>query len=227
MSASTRGTHRTSSRGPTLPAACTALVIITTALIALWAIDPAWAAGAAPSSAPAPPAPSVALSPASGPVGTRVTFSGTLTPDQLAAYGNQLRHPAYFTLETELKTDCQSQPTTDPCATGTPQLAGCELLITLSDTQITVDAPHQHVAGSFSVGSTGSCFQGQPVSHVVTIPAGRYFLIIGPHGGHVGIFTVTAAQLAVTGFSPVLAVALGAVLVSIGIWLARARAAGP
>jgi hypothetical protein len=127
-------------------------------------------AGTGPVSAQA--APTFEISPASGPVGAVVHFSGQVDPSQIAAYQN----PAYFTLVGEIK--------------------DCELLVNLQQTAITVD-PSGTVSGSFVVGGSGQCFQQEGTRQVV---AGPYNLAISCHACFVGSFTITSGQkLARTG----------------------------
>ena len=46
--------------------------------------------------------PQLTLRPASGPVGTYVTISGQLTPDQVRTYESEIQRPAYFSLITDV-----------------------------------------------------------------------------------------------------------------------------
>ena len=147
--------------------------------------------------------PAFTLSRSSGPVGTRVDFTGQadLSISSLA----QWRHPGYFNL------------------IGNGPDVPCELVVDLVNPVIHVDAAGR-VNGSFVVGPTGRCFQGHPdeAAHP-TVPA-RYELAILSHPCSVATFRVTAttsSTLPFTGAGESLTWMAGASvgLIGIGVWL--------
>ncbi len=106
--------------------------------------------------------PQLKLRPASGPVGTYVTISGQLNPEQVRANEPYFQHPAYFTLITDVWADCAKAPHAAylyDCSTGPASLAGCELIVGLIHPLINLDTATGRVSGSFTVGGEGTCFQ--------------------------------------------------------------------
>lgn len=145
--------------------------------------------------APAQSIPTFDLAPTSGPVGTPVHFTGQVDPSQIDAFQN----PSYFTL--------------------TRDIEGCELVVTLQNKAITVDASGA-VSGSFVVGGTGQCFQTDSSRPVVD---GTYNLAISCHACSVGSFTVTGTfELARTGGSSLPLAVAGLALIAFGAVLVRA-----
>jgi len=158
------------------------LVVILLAMV--FVMDPA------ASSLPAQEAGSVVLDPASGPVGTPVSFVGDIDPSLVAG----VRARAYFALIRLLSADC-------------------ELIVGVSDGVVEVDDAG-HVTGSFVVGGEGGCFQTDVTRRATP---GRYDLVLGCHACSVGTFEITgSSELPNTGRAsvPLVFVALG--LVSAG-----------
>ena len=144
------------------------------------------------SASPAPP-PRLTLRPASGPAGTRVKISGQLTAAQVRTYETDFRHPAYFSLITDVFADCAKAPHAYPydCSAGPARLAGCELIVGLPHSVIALDPATGRVTGSFTVGGAGTCFQDNPTGHPQATPPGHYALAVGAHASTVALFRVT------------------------------------
>jgi hypothetical protein len=139
--------------------------------------------------------PQLRLRPASGPVGTYVTISGQLTPEQVRANDPYFRHPAYFNLITDVYAGCGEGPS--ECSAGPAGLAGCELIVGLSDPLISLDAVTGRVSGSFTVGAQGTCFQDRLTGYPQATLPGRYVLAIGCHACSFALFTVTGSPVEV------------------------------
>ena len=138
--------------------------------------------------------PCLTLAPAAGPVGTHVRISGRITSD-LAMWRDQFRDPAYFALLQDVS-------------------RGCELIGGTEHGTIALAADGT-VTGSFTVGGTGTCFQGNGAE--VPIQPGNYVLAVGCHAGGVGYFTVTRGSLPFTGSTSLLfAAAIGASACALG-----------
>jgi len=148
-------------------------------------------------SAPASPEglPQLELRPASGPAGTYVTISGQLGAEQVRANEPYFRHPAYFSLITDVWSDCAKAPHAYPhdCSAGPASLAGCELIAGLIHPLINLDTATGRVSGSFTVGGQGTCFQDRPTAHPQATLPGRYDLAIGCHACSFALFTVTGS----------------------------------
>jgi hypothetical protein len=135
--------------------------------------------------------PQLTLRPASGPVGTYVTISGQLTPDQVRTYESEIQRPAYFSLITDVLADCAKDPY--DCSAGPPSLVGCELIVDLVHPLITLDTTTGRVTGSFTVGGEGTCFQDRPSGDSQATPPGRYDLAIGCHACSFARFRMTGS----------------------------------
>jgi hypothetical protein len=135
--------------------------------------------------------PQFKLTPASGPVGTTVHFTGRVDPSEIEAF----RKPAYFTLLKELPT--------------------CELLVDIHNPRISVDDGGT-VSGSFEVGGTGSCFQQDHASRAVV--TGQYNLVIAEHASFVGAFVITSgSRSAHTGGMSLTLIVAGILLIAVGL----------
>jgi hypothetical protein len=121
--------------------------------------------------------PQLQLRPASGPVGTYVTISGQLNPDQVRATEPEFQRPAYFNLITDVFVGCAKDP--GDCSAGPASLAGCELIVGLIQPHITLDTATGRVNGSFTVGGEGTCFQDRPTEYPQATMLGPYDLAIG------------------------------------------------
>ncbi len=151
----------------------------------------------------APDDPCLTLTPAAGPVGTRVTISGRITHD-VAMWRDEFRDPAYFVLYADF-------------ASGSGLPKDCELLVGADHGRIAI-ATDGTVTGSFTVGSTGDCFQDDSGEHPVQ-PA-RYILSVGCHACGVADFTVTRGSLPFTGSARLLAsTAVGFAASTLGVFL--------
>jgi hypothetical protein len=148
----------------------------------------------ASSSAPAQ-VPQLTLQPASGPAGTYVTISGQLSPEQVRADETYFRHPAYFSLITDVLASCTKDPS--GCSAGPAGLAGCELIVNPVRSVISLDAATGRVSGSFTVGGEGTCFQDRPTAQPQATLPGRYDLAIGAHATSWALFTVSGPPVGV------------------------------
>ena len=153
--------------------------------------SPATTSSAGPASTGPGGLPRLELRPASGPAGTYVTISGQLNPEQVRADDPYFRHPAYFDLITDVYAGCGKGPS--ECSAGPAGLAGCELIVGLSDPLISLDAVTGRVSGSFTVGAQGTCFQDRPTGYPQATLPGRYDLAIGCHACSFALFTVTGS----------------------------------
>lgn len=133
--------------------------------------------------------PRLTLQPASGPAGTYVTISGQLSPEQVRENETYFRHPAYFSLITDVLASCSKDPS--DCSAGPASLAGCELIVNPAHSVISLDAATGRVSGSFTVGDEGTCFQDRPTAHPQATLPGRYDLAIGAHATSWALFTVS------------------------------------
>jgi hypothetical protein len=154
--------------------------------------SPATTSGPASTSAALAPPPRLTLRPASGPAGTRVTISGRLDAAQVRTYEANFLRPAYFSLITDVYADCATAPHAypDDCSAGSAKLAGCELIVDLPDSAVSLDSTTGRVTGSFTVGGGGTCFQDRPTGQPQPTLPGRYALVIGAHANTVAVFTV-------------------------------------
>jgi hypothetical protein len=139
--------------------------------------------------------PQLTLRPASGPVGTYVTISGQLNPEQVRANEPYFQHPAYFNLITDVWADCAKAPHAYPydCSAGPASLAGCELIVGVIHPLISLDTATGRVSGSFTVGGEGTCFQDRPTEHPQATLPGRYDVAIGCHACSFALFRVTGS----------------------------------
>ena len=170
--------------------------------------------GGANAQSASPADPSLVLTPSSGPVGTRVQISGQLQASQASLWIGLFERPGYFNLEW-------------------PNLPGCgDLIVDLGNPTISIEPTSMRVTGSFTVGSSGGCFQSNGLLHS-TVP-GSYLLIIGCHVCSVRSFTVTASgstttgsSLPSTGFHATAPIALASFLTATGLLLVATSRRNP
>jgi hypothetical protein len=144
--------------------------------------------------------PCLTLTPSSGPVGTHVRISGTITHD-LSNWRSQFDNPAYFALIREFAHGFPGGP------------SECELLIGGDAGQVHL-AIDGRVTGSFIVGASGSCFQRDSTEYP-TQP-GTYRLSVGCHACPLANFAVTSGGLPFTGRPTRWEVAAGLLLLLTG-----------
>lgn len=150
------------------------------------------------------------LSPDQGPIGTRVTISGEVPFTEMQLWTDQWAHLGYFHIGREF-----------PPSTRFPD-TGCELLGAVINGEIHLDPNTRKVTGSFTVPSTGTCFQARPDERTYSITPGTYWLSIGCHACQVATFTITG-QLPRTGFRYTLRLTAGSVLLIALGWYATLR----
>jgi hypothetical protein len=116
-----------------------------------------------------PSAVTVAYSPGSGPPGTHVRVTGSGFVGQCA---QTARGPAYrFNLIIELP--------------------GCELIGGPPTPSVVDVSSSGALSGSFTVPSTGDCFQ--QANSTRALPSGQYRVTLGSHSADLGTFTVTSS----------------------------------
>jgi hypothetical protein len=145
-----------------------------------------------------PPTRGFALTPDSGPPGTRVHFEGDVPTD--ASDFETYRNPA--------------------AAYGMQGgFADCELILPVLDVSSTV-SDTGHVSGSFTVGRVGGCFMSDTDRGPQQARAGVYTVMLTCHGcTPIGTFTITADSLVRTGFNSGVLLATAASLIASGALL--------
>jgi hypothetical protein len=136
-----------------------------------------------------------AISPASGPVGTKVSFTGDVDPSTTVA-----RHVnfAYGLV-------------------GSFPEGDCELIVPMDEYRATVDE-RGHVEGSFVVGSVGGCFMSGADRGPQPARPGTYTIAVPCHACGIGGFRITGPQsLARTGVPVVGWLSLASAFIGVGI----------
>ena len=145
------------------------------------------------------------LSPAAGPPGTLVRFSGDVPTNAPDFSSYQVPGFAYGL-------ESLSVPTNP---------SGCELIVGVQQVSKTVSASG-HVTGSFVVGDTGGCFMSPTDLGPQPARPGVYEVLLSCHAcTPAGTFTVTSTPIAVTGSETLPVAATGAGFVMCGLLVAE------
>lgn len=128
--------------------------------------------------------PCLTLTPDRGPIGTRVEISGRVH-SHISLWRGEFQNSAFFALIRDFPHGWPGGP------------SECELLVG-ADRETAHVSVNGRVSGSFTVASSGSCFQHQSEISYPT-QKGRYGLSIGCHACEVAEFTVTDSALPFSG----------------------------
>ena len=145
----------------------------------------------------AAPAGHLKLTPAAGPVGSRVTFAGYLSRSVVRTNPHLAATDLFLEGET----------------------VRCGLLVYLRSAEVHLNRGTGHVTGAFSIGRRGSCPQSNGTPHRVT--PGQYALSVGCLACEVATFSITpeAESLPFTGAAPWPLAAAGAAALAVGLFL--------